>query len=354
MPPITARRHRSRSSVDSLLELVHGLDDHEVHRLLADFNNTSEGNVAVAKAIDLFQRPTSPPRLPMSPKFDFGPRRVKGRSYNLHSHHAATSPTWRAFALTDGSVSTTTVTPSAKRISSAPLLHGDRTFPMRHSPSISEAPTSNQYEPSSTSTNNTSATFAEARPPSPPQYAPPPPPSPSRQVSLPTDPLSVLGGPPLPTPLPQSQPPQKGPRSYKRFSRPRFHLPLSSAKDQDHPAQKSLRVPALTLGLNNETEHEEEEPSLRALLLAAYTSGDGLNNLLLPQSPSTLRAPRSMVNLRSRRQQEQDEEFGFGGMRPTTPDNLLLEPLPGFGLASPVARIDSWRMDSLFAVLNEA
>lgn len=378
MPPTAARRHRSRSSVDSLLELVHGLNDHDVHRLLADLNNTSEGNVAVAKALDIFQKPNSP-------KFEFGSRHVSNpsptllvarsrrlaadnnRAYNnnhythLRLHHATTLPAAKVQTQADGCVTNSGAT-FGKRISSAPLLDRERALPPRQSPTTCETVEESQ------SANICIPT--RGRPPSTPTTAR----SPRTETRSPTSPLNVSQTPclfapaaPPPVPVPTLSPPppprasSQGPRAYKRISRPKFPLPFSAAANNNNTTtQTSLHVPTLAFpgdGSQGQDEGEHgEQPDLRALLLAAYTLGDGCN-LPAPQSPqsSPLRGPRSMVNLRSlRRQQEQDEEFWFDGRRPTTPDNMLLEPLPRFGVAAPTARMDPWRMDSLSAILNEA
>ncbi|TLS22215.1 uncharacterized protein PpBr36_09973 [Pyricularia pennisetigena] len=379
MPPTAARRHRSRSSVDSLLELVHGLDDHDVHRLLADLNNTSEGNVAVAKALDIFQKPSSP-------KFEFGPRHVSNpsptllvarsrrlaaennRGYNnnnhythLRLHHATTSPASKTqTAPADGCGPNFGAT-FGKRISSAPLLDRERALPPRQSPTTCETVAESQ-------TTNISVP-SRGRPPS----TPPNIHSPRTETRSPGSPLRASqtpclfapAAPPPPVQAPALSPPppprasSQGRRAYKRISRPKFHLPFSAAAN--NTTQTSLHVPTLAFpgdGSRDQDEDEEhgKQPDLRALLLAAYTLGDGCN-LPVPQSPqsSPLRGPRSMVNLRSlRQQQEQDDEFWFDGRRPTTPDNMLLEPLPRFGVAVPTARMDPWRMDSLSAILNEA
>ncbi|TLD18636.1 hypothetical protein PspLS_10198 [Pyricularia sp. CBS 133598] len=376
MPPTAARRHRSRSSVDSLLELVHGLNDHDVHRLLVDFNNTSEGNVAVAKALDIFQKPNSP-------KFEFGSRHVSNpsptllvarsrrlaaennRGYNnnnqythLRLHHATNSPAAKAKAAADGCVANPGTT-FEKRISSAPLLDRERALPPRQNPTTCETVTESEAtnfcipsrgRPPSTPTS-TRSPRAETYSPGSPLNAPQSP-CLCAPTALPTVPVPTLSPPP---PRASSQ----GRRVYKRISRPKFHLPFSAAGD--NTTQTSLHVPTLAFPGDGSQEQDDDEehgqqPDLRALLLAAYTLGDGCN-LPVPQSPqsSPLRGPRSMVNLRSlRRQQEQDEEFWFDGRRPTTPDNMLLEPLPRFGVAAPTARMDPWRMDSLSAILNEA
>ncbi|TLD07575.1 hypothetical protein PgNI_10974 [Pyricularia grisea] len=380
MPPTAARRHRSRSSVDSLLELVHGLNDHDVHRLLADLNNTTEGNVAVAKALDIFQKPSSP-------KFEFGSRHVSNpspsllvsrsrrpaadhnnyhRGYNndhythLRLHHATNSPASKAQAPADGCVSNSGTT-FGKRISSAPLLDRERALPPRQSPTtcetLAESQPTNICVPS------------RGRPPSTPtkiNFSRPVARSPGSPLHESQTPCLFVPSVPPPVPVPESSPPppqrasSQGRRAYKRISRPKFHLPLSAAANST--TQTSLHVPAFAFPgdgsreQDEDGEHGQQQPDLRALLLAAYTLGDGCN-LPVPPSPQSppLRGPRSMVNLRSlRQQQEQDDEFWFDGRRPTTPDNMLLEPLPRLCVAAPTARMDPWRMDSLSAILNEA
>ncbi|KAI1754471.1 hypothetical protein F4782DRAFT_492623 [Xylaria castorea] len=53
--------HRSRSSVDRVLDLLAELDDSQMEMLLREAESTVSGNIAVAKAIDLFERPGQKP-----------------------------------------------------------------------------------------------------------------------------------------------------------------------------------------------------------------------------------------------------------------------------------------------------
>ncbi|CAJ2507302.1 Uu.00g084880.m01.CDS01 [Anthostomella pinea] len=56
--------HRSRPSVDRVLDLLADLDENQVEALLLEAESTIASNIPVAKGIDFFERPTStqPPR----------------------------------------------------------------------------------------------------------------------------------------------------------------------------------------------------------------------------------------------------------------------------------------------------
>ncbi|KAI8950777.1 hypothetical protein F4801DRAFT_319418 [Xylaria longipes] len=53
--------HRSRSSVDRVLDLLAELDDSQMELLLREAESTVSGNIPVAKGIDLFERPGQNP-----------------------------------------------------------------------------------------------------------------------------------------------------------------------------------------------------------------------------------------------------------------------------------------------------
>ncbi|KAI0969745.1 hypothetical protein F4678DRAFT_438059 [Xylaria arbuscula] len=65
--------HRSRSSVDRVLELLAELDDNQMESLLREAESTVAGNIPVSKGIDFFERPGMAPT-PASPSLP-GPRR---------------------------------------------------------------------------------------------------------------------------------------------------------------------------------------------------------------------------------------------------------------------------------------
>lgn len=58
--------HRSRSSIDRVLDLLDGLDESQMETLLREAESTVSGNVAVSKGIDIFGRPGGHP-LPAQP-----------------------------------------------------------------------------------------------------------------------------------------------------------------------------------------------------------------------------------------------------------------------------------------------
>ncbi|KAI0490783.1 hypothetical protein F4859DRAFT_459205 [Xylaria cf. heliscus] len=53
--------HRSRSSIDRVLDLLAELDEGQMEALLLEAESTVSGNIAVAKGIDLFGRPVPNP-----------------------------------------------------------------------------------------------------------------------------------------------------------------------------------------------------------------------------------------------------------------------------------------------------
>ncbi|KAI1429515.1 hypothetical protein F5Y12DRAFT_408049 [Xylaria sp. FL1777] len=69
--------HRSRSSVDRVLELLAELDDGQMEALLREAESTVAGNIPVSKGIDFFERPgltptpAHPTPLPPAPRRKF-------------------------------------------------------------------------------------------------------------------------------------------------------------------------------------------------------------------------------------------------------------------------------------------
>lgn len=59
--------HRSRSSIDRVLDLLDGLDESQMETLLREAESTVSGNIAVSKGIDIFGRPGSHHPLPAQP-----------------------------------------------------------------------------------------------------------------------------------------------------------------------------------------------------------------------------------------------------------------------------------------------
>ncbi|KAI0547250.1 hypothetical protein F4679DRAFT_368949 [Xylaria curta] len=59
--------HRSRSSVDRVLDLLAELDDSQMELLLREAESTVSGNIPVAQGIDLFGRPVQNPTLAQPP-----------------------------------------------------------------------------------------------------------------------------------------------------------------------------------------------------------------------------------------------------------------------------------------------
>ncbi|RYP06218.1 hypothetical protein DL764_003310 [Monosporascus ibericus] len=52
-----AHHHRAKPSVDSVVDMLAGLDDNQAEALLRDLNHTAPSNVPVAEALDLFEGP---------------------------------------------------------------------------------------------------------------------------------------------------------------------------------------------------------------------------------------------------------------------------------------------------------
>ncbi|TGJ76605.1 hypothetical protein E0Z10_g10852 [Xylaria hypoxylon] len=69
--------HRSRSSIDRVLDLLAGLDENQMEALLREAESTVAGNIPVSKGIDFFGRPgliptsTHPPPPPPAPRRKF-------------------------------------------------------------------------------------------------------------------------------------------------------------------------------------------------------------------------------------------------------------------------------------------
>ncbi|KAI0503368.1 hypothetical protein F5B22DRAFT_629517 [Xylaria bambusicola] len=59
--------HRSRSSIDRVLDLLSELDEDQMQALLREAESTVSGNIPVSKGIDFFERPGVTPSLAQSP-----------------------------------------------------------------------------------------------------------------------------------------------------------------------------------------------------------------------------------------------------------------------------------------------
>ncbi|KAL2132835.1 hypothetical protein VTI74DRAFT_3234 [Chaetomium olivicolor] len=199
--------HRSRSSIDRVIDLLADLEESQITVLLDDLNHTTASNVPVSEAIALFENHASKTRR----RYGRSPSPVRNLQAELERRHS-------------------------KRISSAPLPRAlsktayQPSSPDPQQPTVPQTPVKqtfdhiHQYEqPNRVDQANCTghndniehANYANHT-----DY----PGSPSLTVSLPK-PIELPKSPASPSP-----PSELRPRSYKRISRPTFLSPTATAE----------------------------------------------------------------------------------------------------------------------------
>ncbi|AEO62932.1 uncharacterized protein THITE_2107752 [Thermothielavioides terrestris NRRL 8126] len=186
----TKGHHRSRSSIDRVIELLADLEESQIAVLLDELNHTTSSNVPVSEAIALFEQHANKPRR----RFGRSPSPVRALQVELERRHS-------------------------KRISSAPEPK------VRTKAASFTPPTLRQQT---------------ALPPDPPSVSPPAQPAPkhlhsdrpdhTERPSLTLPPPVPIERPKSPKSSPAGSPSDFRPPSYKRISRPTFLSPTATAE----------------------------------------------------------------------------------------------------------------------------
>ncbi|KAK3898986.1 hypothetical protein C8A05DRAFT_18514 [Staphylotrichum tortipilum] len=212
--------HRSRSSIDRVIELLADLEETQITLLLDDLNHTTSSNVPVTDAIALFEHHASRPKR-RSCRSPSPMRTLQAELERRHSKRVSAVPAATTPSAGGGGISA--AEPRPRRRSAAPqspLFPQSAVSPPPPTPAPSSTPLAPPPPPSRFDDfffDFDRPTQIDVRPPSP---TPSPPP-----VSMPAS---------LPMPIerskPSGPPPSFRPRSYKRVSRPMFLSPTATAE----------------------------------------------------------------------------------------------------------------------------